>query len=303
MVVAERNNVATEIDLLHVFGEILVGNEGRDAEFVRGEGHGENVARGLDARNVEVALEEVIAELVVFEDLDVGAQRLEMLVGIDLIHFEEAAVGGVVHIPFAVGVDVVPGVGAQIDIALEQIAVDADAGNALRVEQNLEYVGVTLANANAATESTIGIVAAVAVIVVGGVLDHEVLQRFELFQVVLAVLRHLIGLGLHLCELVGGEGIGVRFFREHRDVERPLGIHGGKNVLQIDHMVGSAERAAVVGCRKVRSVVVEREGRCHLREGFGAARRLRIFGSAGAEQTECCGETESGSREVHGERN
>ena len=67
----------------------------------------------LTRETFEVALEEVIAELVVFEDLDVGAQRLEMLVGIDLVHFEEAAVGGVVHIPFAVGVDVVPGVGAR----------------------------------------------------------------------------------------------------------------------------------------------------------------------------------------------
>ena len=211
MVVAERNDVAAEIDLLYVFGQIVVGNEGRYTDFVRREGDGEDVARGFHARHVEVALVEVIAELVVFEDFDVGPQRYEVFVGIHLVHFEETAVGGVVHIPFSVGVGVVPGVSAQIDVALEQVAVDADAGNALRVEHHLEHIGITLTNAKAATECAEGIVAAVAVVVVSGVLDHEVLQRFELFQVVLAVLRHLVGLGFHLRELFGGERRGIFF--------------------------------------------------------------------------------------------
>ena len=156
-------------------------NERRNAEFVRREGHGEDVARGFHARDVEVALVEVIAELVVFEHFDVGAQGDEMLVGIYLVHFEETAVGGVVHVPFPVGVDVIPGVGTQIDIALEEIAVDADAGDALCVEHHFEDVGIALANAKAAVECAEGIVTAVAVVVVSGVFDHELLQRFELF--------------------------------------------------------------------------------------------------------------------------
>ena len=218
-----------------------MGNERRNAEFIRREGHGENVARGFHARDVEVTLVEVIAELVVFEHFDVGAQGLEMLVGIYLVHFEETAVGGVVHVPFPVGVDVIPGVGTQIDIALEEIAVDADAGDALCVEHHFEDVGIALANAKAAVECAEGIVAAVAVVVVSGVFDHEVLQCFELFQVVGAVFRHLVGLGFHLCELIGGERVGIRFLGEHRDVERPLGIHGGENELQVDHVVASAQ--------------------------------------------------------------
>ena len=239
--VAERNDVAAEIDLLHVLGEVVVRNERRNAEFVRREGHGEDVARGFHARDVEVPLVEVVAELVVFEHFDVGAQRYEVFVGIHLVHFVETAVGGVVHIPFSVGVGVVPSVSAQIDVALEQVAVDADAGNALRVEHHFEDVGITLTNAKAAAECAEGIVAAVAVVVVSGVLDHEVLQRFELFQVVGAVFRHLVGLGFHLRELVGGERVGIRFLGEHRDVERPLGIHGGENELQVDHVVASAQ--------------------------------------------------------------
>ena len=198
MVVAERNDVAAEIDLLHVFGQIVVGNEGRYTDFVRREGDGEDVARGFHARHVEVALVEVIAEPVVFEHFDVGAQRYEVFVGIHLVHFEETAVGRVVHIPFSVGVGVVPGVSAQIDVALEQVAVDADAGDALCVEHHFE-------------ECAEGIVAAVAVVVVSGVLDHEVLQRFELLQVVFAVLGHLVGLGFHLRELFGGERRGIFF--------------------------------------------------------------------------------------------
>ena len=119
LVVAERNDVAAEIDLLHVFGEVVVRNERRNAEFVRREGHGEDVARGFHARDVEVSLVEVIAELVVFEHFDVGAQGDEMLVGIYFVYFVETAVGRVVHIPFSVGVGVIPRVSAQILVALE----------------------------------------------------------------------------------------------------------------------------------------------------------------------------------------
>ena len=132
-----------------------------------------------------------------------------MLVGIYFVYFVETAVGRVVHIPFSVGVGVIPGVGTQIDIALEEVAVDADAGDALCVEHHFEDVGIALANAKAAVECAEGIVAAVAVVVISGVFDHELLQRFELFQVVLAVLRHLVSLGFHLCELVGGERVGI----------------------------------------------------------------------------------------------
>ena len=136
--------------------------EGGDAIAKGSEGHTHLLVAGDYLTDVEVLVAEVVNELVVLSQghIDVpGLQRAFILVQVGHHLVNGVAVGGVGHIPYAIGQGIDPGMAAS----LCQETSGHGGFDALRVEHGHHEVGVALAHGHLVLEDTVGVLVVVVV--------------------------------------------------------------------------------------------------------------------------------------------
>ena len=158
---AERLDVGAEVNLAYVCWKGFFEQEGTDFVASHSERHGEGFFLALlHAADVEAALVVVIAEVLVFKELDFRALNHEfVLILRHVFHQKFHIVRWVAHVPVLAVVGIEPGVGTQ----RAERTVDAEGGDALREEHRLAEVSIALADATALGEHVVGLKAGIVV--------------------------------------------------------------------------------------------------------------------------------------------